>query len=564
MFKRYFMFGCLVLSTSVFADVVVDSTIKKVTVYRDRAQVTRVATVTLEAGTNQVRFENLPERTEAASLQAAGAGDAMLTDVQYKAEHFETIPDGERKALYAKRDELHEKRTAFDDSLNRLRKSKEFLEQISRKVTFTAEREAELELDPVKWEQMLTLYAERSAKYDLELRTIEIGKKKLMNEVQKVEADIREAGFTEKRLKYVAELELVADQAGTATVELSYIVRGPTWTPTYDVRVSTPKRQMAVSYYGNIRQSTGEDWGNVELHLSTANPGLGGQHPEMKPWRIDERRPMLLRKSRVGSSYASTRAPKQMLNSMELEDGVDGFDATADLELREEMRTQTAEVQTESSAVVFGVKGTSSIASDNVSHRVAISQEKFKVAFRYSAVPKLTPYAYLKAKAVNGLNYPLLPGRSNVFLDDNFVTASTLELIAPQEEFWVFLGADEGVKVEHKLVKRYRSTEGLVERRIRHAFEYEVKLHNTHSVAEDVVVWDQLPVSGSENIKVRLITPRITKVTKSVKMDKDRFIEWHVKLNPNKKITLPFKFYIEAPVGVDISGLETVLAQYSF
>ncbi|MFC1467413.1 mucoidy inhibitor MuiA family protein [Verrucomicrobiota bacterium] len=554
MFRRYLVFSCLLVSVSVFADVVVDSTLKKVTVCRDRAQVTRVARVKLEAGSNKIRFENLPERTEPASLQAVGTGDAMLADVQYKVEHFKAIPDEQRLALYAKRDELYEKRTALDDSLNRLRKSKGFLEQISKKVTFTAEREAELELDPAKWDQMLALYAERAARYDLELRKIERDKKTLQKEIEKVEAEIRQAGFTERRRKYVAELELVTDQAGRAMVELSYIVRGPTWTPTYDVRVDTPNRNMAVSYYGNIRQSTGEDWTDVELRLSTANPGLGGQHPELRPWRIDERRPIPVRKV---ARPKPGRAPQQMF-ALEERD-VDMAEVAA--AEPEELRVRTAEVQTEASAVVFAVKGASSIASDNVAHRVAISQESFKVAFRYSAVPKLAPYAYLKAKAVNGLDYPLLPGRSNVFLDGNFITASRLELIAPLEEFWVFLGADEGVKVEHKLVRRYRSTEGLTGRRVRHKFEYEIKLHNTHSVTEDVVVWDQIPISGSEAIKVQLVKPRITKTTRDVKMDEDNFIEWNFQLKPNQEITVPFEFYVEAPVGVDIGGLEIIVTK---
>lgn len=556
MLKHGVVLGSLLVSVSVFADVVVDSTIMKVTVYRDRAQITRRATVELEAGSNRIRFENLPERTEAASLQAAGRANAMLADVQYKVENFSAIPDEQRRALYAKRDELYESRTALDDSLNRLRKSKGFLEQISKKVTFTAEREAELELDPAKWDQMLTLYSDRAAKYDLELRQIEGDKKTLQQEIQKVEADIREAGFNERRRKYVAELELVADQAGPATVELTYIVRGPTWTPTYDVRVDTPKRELAISYYGNIRQSTGEDWDGVELHLSTANPGLGGQHPELTPWRIDERRPtplerpqMALRKPRVKS--------EMMFNSMEAD--VESIVNPSAPEPA--MTVRTAEVQTESSAVVFGVKGASSIAADNVSHRVAISQEAFKVAFHYSAVPKLTPYAYLKAKAVNGMNYPLLPGRSNVFVDGNFVSASKLELIAPQEEFWVFLGADEGVKVEHKLIKRYRSNQGLTGRRVRHQFEYEMELHNTHMVTEDVVVWDQLPISGSENIKVQLVKPRIAKNTTDVKLDEDHFIEWHFKLEPNQQLTVPFEFYVEAPAGVEINGLETMMTK---
>ena len=34
-------------------------------------------------------------------------------------------------------------------------------------------------------------------------------------------------------------------------------------------------------YYGLIKQSTGEDWTNAKLSLSTANPSIGGSVPEL-------------------------------------------------------------------------------------------------------------------------------------------------------------------------------------------------------------------------------------------------------------------------------------------
>lgn len=545
--------------SAVFADVVADSTIEKVTVYRERALVTRAARVMLSEGSNTIRFENLPEQTDPASLQAKGIGDAMLAEVQYKREHFVAIPDEQRQAMYARLDELRGHRADLDDLMKRLRKSIGLLDQIGRKVTFTAEREAELELDPAKWDQMLGLYAERGAEYDHQLRQSEREKKKLNEQIEKLEADIREAGFSAERSKSVAELTLVADRAGAVRIELTYLVHGPSWTPTYDLRVDTSKRQMSVSYYGNIRQSTGEDWTGVQLSLSTANPGLGGQHPELVPWRIDERQPLELRKApKQLKNFAPL--PGKMRNQMEMAVGANEPLMLADAPQEDKaLGVRTAEVTSASRAVVFDVKGASSIDADNDSHRVAIAQDTFPVAFRYSTVPKLSPYAYLKAKAVSPLSYPLLPGRSNVFLDGDFVAASQLDLVAPKEEFWVFLGADEGVKIEHKLVRRYRSSEGLAGRRTRYSFEYEIQLQNTHSVAEEVVVWDQLPISGSDNIVVKLVRPKLSKNSPEVKVDEDQFVEWHLVLQPHHKRTIPFAFYVETSADVTIDGLDAAL-----
>ena len=38
---------------------------------------------------------------------------------------------------------------------------------------------------------------------------------------------------------------------------------------------------VQVLYYGLIKQSTGEDWTNAKLLLSTANPSIGGSVPEL-------------------------------------------------------------------------------------------------------------------------------------------------------------------------------------------------------------------------------------------------------------------------------------------
>ena len=60
--------------------------------------------------------------------------------MQYTVENFKSIPDEQRNALYMQRDVLTESRTTLEDTLNRLLKSKSFLEQISKKVIFAAER----------------------------------------------------------------------------------------------------------------------------------------------------------------------------------------------------------------------------------------------------------------------------------------------------------------------------------------------------------------------------------------------------------------------------------------
>ncbi len=41
---------------------------------------------------------------------------------------------------------------------------------------------------------------------------------------------------------------------------VSYIVLNAGWSPKYDLRVSSSERSMQVTYFGVVKQNTGEDW----------------------------------------------------------------------------------------------------------------------------------------------------------------------------------------------------------------------------------------------------------------------------------------------------------------
>uniref|UniRef100_UPI00356384E8 DUF4139 domain-containing protein n=1 Tax=Pontiella sp. TaxID=2837462 RepID=UPI00356384E8 len=306
-----------------------------------------------------------------------------------------------------------------------------------------------------------------------------------------------------------------------------------------------------------VKQNTGEDWSDVALKLSTANPGLGGRHPEMDPWRINMASPVskgsgvfsFSAKSARSLSEFSDREASDFYGDALMEDAV--FEPAA-----APIQQRSSRVTAKGASVVFEVKGSSDIESDNVEHRVAVTSVALPSAFRYSSIPKLSPYAYLKANAENSGAHPFLEGKANVFLDGNFVATTRMELVAPGEEFWVFLGADESMKVEHKLIRKYESKEGLTGKTTRHTYEYLLTVKNTHRVPEEVMVWDQLPISGSEGLKVKLVEPKYSEDTDALKIDDEKRISWFRTLNPGEEWAIPFSFHVEAPRDREITGLE--------
>jgi len=68
---------CLFLATALAANI--DSKITAVTVYTDRAVVTRTAPAELKAGITDLVFPQLPQALDERSLQVSGSGAARAT-----------------------------------------------------------------------------------------------------------------------------------------------------------------------------------------------------------------------------------------------------------------------------------------------------------------------------------------------------------------------------------------------------------------------------------------------------------------------------------------------------
>jgi hypothetical protein len=68
---------------------------------------------------------------------------------------------------------------------------------------------------------------------------------------------------------------------------LSYIVRNAGWYPTYDVRAKDVNSPINIAYKANVSQKCGEEWKNVKLTLSTANPTVSGSKPQLNPFYLN-------------------------------------------------------------------------------------------------------------------------------------------------------------------------------------------------------------------------------------------------------------------------------------
>jgi uncharacterized protein (TIGR02231 family) len=531
-----------------------ESRITDVTVYADRAQVTRTASVQLQSGEQQLRFAHLADLLERNSLQVDGTGDFVLRDVAFASEHFAATPDSRRKEFADQRRKLDETLRELDGKQKLVVSEKAFLDGIAQKLTGITEKSAPPEFDPDRWIEMVKFYRIRLEALDAENRALDKATRDTKDEIGKIDAQMADLGREVSKKRNVVDVTVEAEEATEGTLSLSYIVYGPSWIPLYDLRVSRDEKKMHVTYSGMVSQNTGEDWEEVAVSLSTAQPSVGGEEPKLDPWRIDYYRPESMPTGLIAPRPAA--APG---GGTELQETTMVTVASAAAETLAEppqtMIVEEAKVQTGATSVVFAAGSRASIPSDNNPHRVSIMMQDFDAEFRYSTVPKLAPFAYLKAKVSNETNYPFLPGEANVFFDGGFVCNSSLEFVAPGQEFTTSLGIDEAIEVERKLLKQYQKDEGVISKKTKLVFEWQIEITNHRKTDEEIHLRDQLPISGNKEIVVELMEPKMGRPDSPERNEHD-YLTWKLELGAGQEVRIPLTFTIEYPQGEKIRGLE--------
>ena len=554
--RSLLLFICTAGSLAVLRAAPVDSTLSSVTVYADRAVVTRSAKLALGAsGPFEAVFERLPQGILDDSLRVAGSGTAKVTilDVTARAEYVDFTPNERVEALETSLRDLQKQRREVDDRTQALAKAQKNLDQIAAASMRPAKTAQPLSLEEAG--KLMVFLDEWRGKIAAEQRSLDERRADLDAKKSAAErqlAQLRDAGG--HAYKNVT-VRLSVDGPGSAELALSYAIAGAGWSPRYDARLVGAAHSVQLGYFGVVHQNTGEDWKNVDLTLSTARPSLGGSPPSLAPWAVDIIHPAepMFRAARAEGAFASmasaglSAAVVETKDSAHMDNRLRAFAAD-----RQALSFAQTESQTQATSTSFRISVPATVLSDNSPQKVPIGTFQLEATTGYVAIPKLLPAAFLNAEVSDSSDYPLLAGQMNVFLDDTFVAASSLRTVMPGEKFELALGVDDGISVKRVLNRHFTEDTGLVTKGKRITYDYTIMVQNNKKTAEKVVLSDQIPVSRNEKIAVNLRTPD-SDVTRP---ETDGTLKWTLNLKPGEKREVPLVFAIEYPNGIVVAGLE--------
>uniref|UniRef100_A0AC35GLQ3 Protein F37C4.5 n=1 Tax=Panagrolaimus sp. PS1159 TaxID=55785 RepID=A0AC35GLQ3_9BILA len=529
-----------------------------------RAEVTRIFNVSLKPGINEIHLEDIAKTIVPNSISVIGQGHATILDVSLQTKKVAASEEEKKKGqkLEAELKEYEIKIAAekdfFDVQNAKLSALKVLLNRYTDdKKDVCSFKENEYGFNKTVGTNIMELlgfYEKNAGEINTKIRECQERGKTLEDKVQAIKAQKTLLTTSNSTMSYISikidsETEKEKEEA---ELTLIYHVTDASWIPFYDIRVDTKTylSQVTIYYYASVEQETGENWKNIELSLSTAQPCNNDTLPKLGTTVVEfiqqmnngvhHSGPLFLGNTQSHASSgtvlfgiphgakpagggslfgAPSRQPQQQLSqglfgSTQPTAGTGLFGNTQPAAPPSPppppMKNVISVAEKEILSTTFTVPRKSTIPSDSSKHKVIIGIEKVVANIHHECVPSKDKKVYLMASVTNTIGYPLLSGFATVFIDNSLSTTFILKTVSPGEKFDCALGVDKSVKVIYKptIKTQTKLNSGVFSNYNSISNEQKIVVKNTKkSGSICITLYESIPKSTNERIKIRVTQP---------------------------------------------------------
>ncbi len=487
------------------------SQITDVTVFLSGAQVSEEATIALAKGDNIVVFEGLATNIDARSIQAAAPDIVLINSVRHEVNFMKEQVQTPRIIR-------------LQDSLRLIQEKTEVLN--NEKTVLTQENALVLANQSLSGEQKGVSTDElRKAADFFRTRLRDINERLLQNQRaqtklaedrNRINQQLQELNFEKNKPSNDIVVKLKCDYARTVKVGIRYFVPDAGWAPSYDLRAKDTESPITLDYRAEVWQTTGVQWKNVNLTLSSGDPLQGGTKPELVQWNLSFGQP----------GYAIY--DKIVSGKMEAAGQVNEHSG-GEYDRQENKPTTLADYTTmrnTATTAEFAISVKQDVPSDGKHQQVSVQSATLPALFEHYAVPKLDKDAFLIARITGWESLNLLPGNVNIFFEGTYITAAYLDPTYTTDTLDFSLGRDKKVIIERNMLKDYNAKKDIGTNRER-TFGYEFVVRNTKKSVVHLKLMDQVPVSQDESIEVKDID-----ISNAKKDEATGLLTWDLELQP--------------------------------
>lgn len=534
---------------------VIKSSISKVTVYQQGAQIQEKAAYTVSKGISTLIIEGISPSIDPNSIQINASGSVVLLETKYSI--YYPVPEPIENGTNEIPVKIQREITLLQDSLFDLEYEMSTIQYqidvlnsekriIENNGTIKGQGKVNDSIPLLK--DALLFYHEKMNQINKELlrlgrEKVILGKKQTrmqgrLNELYNYNNNNNLVNQQYQEPIHRIEITVSAEEAATGKIEATYLVNNAGWIPMYDFRSSAATSSIDLTYKAHVYQSTGVDWEGVRLNLSTNNPYANKTKPELYPWYLDYytyRNDVYYDQSKRTTSGDlngfGTAMPSLSQNEKLVMEDADDYNAQTSLNFSS-MVEQLLSIE-------YAIDLPYTIKSDNQMNMVLINTKSLNTEYIYYAVPKLDLSVYMVARITDLSSLNLIPGKANLFHDGAYIGETYLNPTTMEDTMNLSLGKDQNIVVTRNLLKD-ESKEKIVGDKIEKTVSYRITIKNQKAKNIRLILQDQLPVIRNSEIELE-----VTELSKGEADPITGIIDWNVRMKPSETQTFNLIYTIK-------------------
>lgn len=502
-------------------DIPAELRIDQVTVYQQGAMVTRAGEVRVPQGAQRLIIRGLPAGIDSKTLQVTlGSAAVRLGSVEVSTVNEGQFVTDKERELRNKLEQKTDQRAAIQDEIATAETQLKLLESLAANPTGSANKAA---VDGTNLTAVLSTIGTSATAARNKVRDAKLRQRGVDREIETIKADLAKVA-TEKKQSSEVRATLEASVLTSTLVTVSYRVADARWSWVYQARLDTNKKKLSLERQGEVRQGSGEDWSNVQLTLTTAQPQDDVATPVMSSQFLDLMTP------RSVQPLAAARVLKS--------------------ETLEQRVVVTAEKRANVSAtqylVEYQVPGRVTLSADREPRLYPIADDAFDTDIVARVVPNDRRSAYLEATFKYERDVPIEAGTLQLYRDGAFVGVAETEAFLPGAEVRMPFGVDERIRVAVRDEAAQSAEHGVISKQITRETKQRFEITSYHSGVIPVEVIDRVPVSKNSDIKVEVLKDATEPTSKDLNGKAGVYL-WKFDAQPQKTVAIRHYYSVRYP-----------------
>ncbi|MCL2131564.1 MAG: mucoidy inhibitor MuiA family protein [Lentimicrobiaceae bacterium] len=533
--------------------------LKEATVFFAGAELVHETSIALQKGNSEVKISGLSPTVDKNSIKIKTSAGVLVSSFEFSTDYLtEKTPNNEEIKKLKESIETAEKQLAKINTS--LKINKEMLSILQKSIIKNVEgSESGLAINDLK--QTLDYYKTKSLETEELIRLDTEEKQKTERDIGRMQRQLDQESMKNDKLSGVLTLSLVATNAAACDFIISYYTPSARWIPYYDINTQSIQKPIKITHKAKVSQTTGMDWNNVKLSLSTSSPSFGKAAPLFNAWFldfVDTKTNIAVRANRESTNYYIDGVPATMSGvrittqntysyDKKSEGYVGGGTGSGAGKYKEETLFMDDYVQQSENHLnlFYEINLPYSIPGNGKEVNIELKNQEVPADFKYYSAPKLDIETYLLAEIADWQKLNLLSGKANITYDGTYVGETFINASSTLENLALTLGSDKRVAVKREKLTEFSSTKSIGSE-TRQTLTYQLTVRNNQNVPINMTLKEQYPISTQREIEVELFKETTMPTFNNTETG---VVTWEFELQPGEQKIFKLSYSVKYPKG---------------